>query len=189
MDLLPRLSLLSKTNNMRVFGLILVVTATLFSTPREYLLVSTKQFSVQGTTSIGGFECNYDMNAKDTLFFNQPNKTKKVIQSVPVKSFGCGNFILNNDFRKTLKEKEFPNVRIELSNFRKNAQNYSCDLTLNLVGKQKIYKNLPLEFDKNRLNGMITLQFSDFDLTPPKKIGGMIKIKEEIKLSVSLQTE
>jgi len=181
--------LLSKTNNMRVFGLILVVTATLFSTPREYLLVSTKQFSVQGTTSIGGFECNYDMNAKDTLFFNQPNKTKKVIQSVPVKSFGCGNFILNNDFRKTLKEKEFPNVRIELSNFRKNAQNYSCDLTLNLVGKQKIYKNLPLEFDKNRLNGMITLQFSDFDLTPPKKIGGMIKIKEEIKLSVSLQTE
>ncbi|RAR47753.1 YceI family protein [Flavobacterium lacus] len=174
---------------MRVFGLILVVTATLFSTPREYLLVSTKQFSVQGTTSIGGFECNYDMNAKDTLFFNQPNKTKKVIQSVPVKSFGCGNFILNNDFRKTLKEKEFPNVRIELSNFKKNAQNYSCDLTLNLVGKQKIYKNLPLEFDKNRLNGMITLQFSDFDLTPPKKIGGMIKIKEEIKLSVSLQTE
>jgi hypothetical protein len=36
---------------------------------------------------------------------------------------------------------------------------------------------------------MITLQFSDFDLTPPKKIGGMIKIKEEIKLSVSLQIE
>jgi hypothetical protein len=58
-----------------------------------------------------------------------------------------------------------------------------------LVGKQKIYRNLALKFDKNRLIGTITLQFSDFDLTPPKKIGGMIKIKEEIKLAISLQTE
>jgi hypothetical protein len=174
---------------MRVFGFILVVTAILFSTPKEYLLVSTKQFSVQGTTSIGGFECNCDMNTKDTLFFNQPERSNKITHTVPVKSFGCGNFILNNDFRKTLKEKEFPNVRIELSNFRKSTENFNCDLTLNLVGKQKIYKNLPLKFDNNRLIGMITLQFSDFDLTPPKKIGGMIKIKEEIKLSVSLQIE
>ncbi|MBC8883441.1 hypothetical protein H9X57_08640 [Flavobacterium piscinae] len=105
---------------MRVFGFILVLTGTLFSTPKEdYLLVSTKQFTVQGTTSIGGFECNYDMNAKDTLFFNQPHKQTKISHSVPVKNFGCGNFILNNDFRKTLKEKEFPTVRIELSNFKK----------------------------------------------------------------------
>lgn len=174
---------------MRVFGLILVLTAALFSTPKDYLLVSTKQFTVQGTTSIGGFECNYDMNAKDTLFFNQPNRTKKISHSVPVKSFGCGNFMLNNDFRKTLKEKEFPNVTIELSNFKKSDENYSCDLTLNLVGKQKTYKNLPLKYDKSSLIGNITLQFSDFNLTPPKKIGGMIKINEEIKLFVSLQTE
>jgi hypothetical protein len=129
------------------------------------------------------------MNTKDTLFFNQPHKQTKISHLVPVKNFGCGNFILNNDFRKTLKEKEFPNVRIELSNFKKSAENYSCDLTLNLVGKQKIYKNLPLKYDKNSLIGNITLQFSDFNLIPPKKIGGMIKIKEEIKLSVSLQTE
>lgn len=174
---------------MRVFGVILVLTVALFSTPKDYLLVSTKQFTVQGTTSIGGFECNYDMNAKDTLFFNQPHKQTKISHSVPVKDFGCGNFILNNDFRKTLKEKEFPTVRIELSNFKKSADNYSCDLILNLVGKQKIYKNLPLKYDRNQLIGNITLQFSDFNLTPPKKIGGMIKINEEIKLFVSLQTE
>lgn len=174
---------------MRVFGLILVLTGALFSTPKDYLLVSTKQFTVQGTTSIGGFECNYDMNTKDTLFFNQPHKQTKISHLVPVKNFGCGNFILNNDFRKTLKEKEFPTVKIELSNFKKSAENYSCDLTLNLVGKQKIYKNLPLKYDKNSLIGNITLQFSDFNLTPPNKIGGMIKINEEIKLFVSLQTE
>ncbi|MEZ4839389.1 hypothetical protein [Flavobacterium sp.] len=174
---------------MRVFGLILVLTSVLFSTPKDYMLVCTKQFTVQGTTSIGGFECNYDMNTKDTLFFNQPDKTKKISHSVPVKNFGCGNFVLNNDFRKTLKEKEFPTVKIELSDFKKNNNSYSCDLTLNLVGKQRIYKNLPLKFDKNYLVGNITLQFTDFNLTPPKKMGGMVKIKEEIKLTVSLQTE
>jgi hypothetical protein len=174
---------------MRVFGFILAATVTLFSTPKEYLLVSTKQFTVQGTTSIGGFECNYDMTTKDTLFLNQVKKTNKISHFIPVKKFGCGNFILNSDFRKTLKEKEFPQIRIELSNFKNSRDNYYCDLTLNLVGKQKIYRNLPLKFEDNRLNGSITLNFSDFDLTPPKKVGGMIKVNEEIKLSVSLFTE
>lgn len=174
---------------MRVFGIILVVTATLFSTPKDYLLVSTKQFTVQGTTSIGGFECNYDMKTKDTLFFNHGDKNTKITQIVPVRNFGCGNFILNGDFRKTLKEKEFPNVKIDLMNFKRVKENYSCDLTLNLVGKQKLFKNLPLKFEKNQLYGMVSINFSEFNLIPPKKIGGMITVKEEIKLRISLMTE
>ena len=70
---------------MRVFGLILVLTGALFSTPKDYLLVSTKQFTVQGTTSIGGFECTYDLKTKDTLFFNDEHKISRVIHSIPVK--------------------------------------------------------------------------------------------------------
>lgn len=174
---------------MRVFGIILAATVTLFSTPNEYLLVSTKQFTVQGTTSIGGFECNYDMNTKDTLFFNQSGRTSVFTHKVPVKEFGCGNFMLNKDFRKTLKENEFPQINIELSNFKKSSDNYSCDLTLKLVGKNKIYKNLPLKFEKNQLSGNVVLNVSDFELTPPKKMGGMIKIKDEIKLTIRLIAE
>ncbi len=174
---------------MRVFGVLLAVTVTLFSTPKEYLVVSTKQFTVQGTTSIGGFECNYELHTKDTLFLNQVNKTNKISHFIPVKKFGCGNFILNNDFRKTLKEKEFPYIKMELSNFKSSKNVYYCDLNLNLVGRQKMYKQLPLKWESNRLVGSLTLNFSDFELRPPQKMGGMIKIQEEIKLSILLFTD
>ncbi|GGD13098.1 YceI family protein [Flavobacterium orientale] len=174
---------------MRVFSLIFMITVALFSTPKDYLLVSTKQFIVRGTTSIGGFECNYDMNAKDTLYFNKAQKLNKISHSIPVKKFGCGNFILNHDFRKTLKEKEFPQIEIELSNFKNHNNQYSCDLILKLVGKQRVYKNLPLKINQNRLHGNIILNFSDFELTPPKKMGGAIKVGEEIELFINLYTQ
>ncbi|WP_333694330.1 hypothetical protein [Flavobacterium sp.] len=170
---------------MRVFGLILFATGLLFSSSEDYLLVSTKQFTVQGTTSIGGFECNYDLKAKDTLFFNKKNNSK-IAHTIPVKQFGCGNFMLNHDFRKTLKAKEYPEIKIELLNFKKKENQVYCDLSMELVGKQKTYKNLTLKLDKNKLKGDVVIFFNEFDLTPPKKMGGMVKVKDEIKLSVCL---
>jgi hypothetical protein len=166
-----------------------MLTVSLLSTPKDYLLVSTKQFIVRGTTSIGGFECNYDMNTKDTLHFNRTQNSNKISHSIPIKKFGCGNFILNHDFRKTLKEKEFPQIEIELSNFKKHNNQYSCDLILELVGKQRIYKNLPLKINQNRLHGTVILNFNDFELTPPKKMGGAIKVGEEIELFINLYTQ
>lgn len=174
---------------VRVFSFLIVVAGTLFSTPKDYLLVSTKQFTVQGTTSIGGFECNYDLKTKDTLFFNSPYQTNVISHSIPVRNFGCGNFLLNNDFRKTLKEKEYPTIKIILSNFKKEEEKITCNLTINLVGKKRVYKQLPLKLNQHALQGEVLLNISDFDLEPPKKMGGIIKINEEIKLVVNLKTE
>lgn len=171
---------------MRVFSLVITMAVMLFSTPKDYLLVSTKQFTVHGTTSIGGFECTYDLKTKDTLFFNNNHRATKFTHSLPVKEFGCGNFLLNSDFRKTLKESEYPKINIELFNFRKQNELYYCDLTLNLVGIKKSYKNLKLKIYKNRIDGDVVVNFSDFGLKPPKKAGGMIKIHENIKIAISL---
>lgn len=171
---------------MRVFSILITVAVMLFSTPKDYLLVRTKQFTVHGTTSIGGFECTYDLKTKDTLFFNDNQKTSKFIFSIPVKEFGCGNFMLNSDFRKTLKAKEYPTVKIELSNFKKQNDYFYCDLNLNLVGKLKQYKNLKLKTGKNNVSGNVSLNFSEFGLKPPSKAGGLIKVDEQIKVEISL---
>ena len=171
---------------MRVFSLLITMAVMLFSTPKDYLLVSTKQFTVHGTTSIGGFECTYDLKTKDTLFFNNTHKATKFTHSLPVKEFGCGNFLLNSDFRKTLKENQYPKIHIELTNFKKQNEGYYCDLTLNLVGIKKAYKNLKLKIYKDRIDGDVVVNFSDFGLKPPKKAGGMIKIHENIKIAISL---
>ncbi|MFN3640059.1 MAG: hypothetical protein ACK4UK_04005 [Flavobacterium sp.] len=173
---------------MRVFGFILAVSVSLFSTPKDFMLISNKQFTVQGSTSIGGFKCNYLVNSKDTLLIHQSNPKNSLSYTLPVREFGCGNFVLNNDFRKTLKAKDHPDIKIDFFNLRRNHDNLVCDVQIHLVGHQKMYKNLPLKQEKNLLKGDLIMMFSDFDLTPPKKLGGMVKVNEEIKLSIALQT-
>lgn len=174
---------------MRVFGFILAVSVSLFSTPKEYLLISNKQFTVQGSTSIGGFKCNYLVNSKDTLLIHQSNSKKSLSYNLPVREFGCGNFVLNSDFRKTLKAKDHPDIKIDFFNLRQLSDHIVCDVNIMLVGQRKTFKNITLKQEKNLLKGDLILLFNDFDLTPPKKLGGMVKVSEEIKLSITLHTQ
>ncbi|HNU58818.1 MAG TPA: YceI family protein [Aquaticitalea sp.] len=174
---------------MRIFSyLILIILATPFSksSTSDYMVICTNEFTVQGKTSLGSFVCSYEMPASDTLFFNNKKRNAKIIHTLPVRNFGCGNFILNGDFRKTLNAKEYPEIKIELSNFRITDNRYTCDLMLNLVGKPKQFRDLELQFYNNSMCGELVLNFSDFDLEPPKKLGGMVKVKEEIALNIKM---
>ncbi len=173
---------------MRVFGFLIVFLVLAgFSIHRDdYLLISSKKFTVEGSTSLGGFTCNYEIPTESTIFLGQKTGFS---DKVPVKEFGCGNFLLNRDFRKTLKEKEFPNVIINLSDVRKQGENYSYNLNLDLAGKKKTFQNLILKKEGKNLKGSIELKFSDFDLHPPTKLGGAIKIDENIKLSILFRTQ
>jgi hypothetical protein len=172
---------------MRVFGLILSIFLLLaFTKPKEdYVLIDTKKFTVKGSTTFGDFTCNYDVKSKDTLFLNQK---EGLYCKVIIKEFGCGNFLLNRDFRKTLKEKEHPEAIIYLSDIKKEGEKYSYNLHLNLAGKERIFQNLYFKKENNLLKGSINLRFSDFNLVAPAKLGGAIKVKEDISLSFSLNT-
>ncbi len=171
---------------MRVFScLILLIVLAGFTEPNHgYLLLGSKKFTVEGSTSIGSFTCGYDLQTKDTLFLG---KKSGLSQTIPVKEFGCGNFVLNHDFRKTLKAKQYPEVRLLLSDVKKQGANYNATLFLDIAGKKKTFQQLILVRKGKTLTGEIELNFGDFDLVPPKKLGGAIKINEAIKLSILLQ--
>lgn len=172
---------------MRVFSYLIILVFVGFTRQQnDYLVLNSKKFTVEGSTSIGSFTCNYDLQTKDTLFFNQKSGLS---YKVPVRGFGCGNFLLNRDFRKTLKENQYPEVSISLFDVRKEKNNYIYNLHLNLAGKEKMFQNLVLTKEGNTLKGNIALKFGDFDLEPPKKLGGAIKINEEIKLSILLRAQ
>ncbi len=173
---------------MRVFSLIIILLLSFSSfTPNvdDFILLNSKTFSVKGSTSIGKYDCDYKTETRDTLFLNQK---KGISYKIPVKKFGCGNFLLTGDFRKTLKEKQYPWVFIDVSDVRKDGQLYKYNLRLDLAGKVKHFQNLNLKREKTGLKGEIELKFSDFDLEPPKKLGGAIKVKEEISLTIDLKT-
>lgn len=169
---------------MRIF-LVLGFLMTLIQPHKQTaFVVDSQKLSVKGETSFGRFECHYHPNQKDTLFLNQASSYLSF--EVPVKDFGCGNFLLNRDFRKTVKEKEHPLTFIRIHYLRKRNETFNCDLQIELAGTKKQVHNVVLSKKKNHYTGKTNLNFSDFNLSPPKKMGGLIQVKEQIEISLEL---
>jgi hypothetical protein len=59
-----------------------------------------------------------------------------------------------------------------------------------LAGKRKVmdiaYSCVQSSPEQVRLRGAKVMKFSDFGLEPPRKIGGLIRINEEIKVNFNL---
>jgi len=157
--------------------------------PTENMIISKQVFTIEGGTSLGNFTCTYAMSQKDTLLaYDSRISDKAVTYSIPSDKFACGNFLLNGDFRKTIKAKVYPYINVEISGFRKTNSSFTCDLKLKLAGKEKVYMNTPLKKEGQTITGDLMVRFSDFDLIAPKKMGGLVKVRENIKISIELTT-
>ncbi|PZR22063.1 MAG: hypothetical protein DI539_06300 [Flavobacterium psychrophilum] len=161
--------------------------ATFPENPGGSIIILKQAFTIEGATSVGDFNCTYQLEQRDTVHVGKTaSGDDSILYIIPSDAFGCHNFLLNRDFRKTIKAKEFKDIRVEMCRLRKDNHHYMCDLKLKLAGKEKMYEKTSLKTTANGVTGTLVVQFSEFDLTPPKKFGGLVKVKEEIKISVNL---
>lgn len=171
---------------MRVLLALLLVLWSPYKEEKE-VIVTRKKITVSGQTSIGGFNCEYAKNSlKDTLFIDTPLRSKDLVFDVPVNDFSCGNFLLNRDFRKTIKAEQFPHAKVRVRNLKSNYGHYSCDLTVDIVGKRLQYKELPLKRTADGIAAKLILSFNELELEAPKKFGGLVKVEEELMLEFRL---
>lgn len=174
---------------MRVLYLIIAVILFSFAPTNEMLVITEKQIKVSGVTSIGKFTCDYCIDdMKDTLISNRTNRSGTLQFTIPVDDFSCGNFMLNKDFRKTLKSDEYPSAKVQVSNLVKKENGYFCHLRLQIVGKELIFENFHLTKSDHKLTGKLTLSFDELELKAPKKLGGLIKVDETLHLQIELGT-
>jgi len=162
-----------------------MVSMPIFSQQKtNFFILDQKKIIVTGFTSLGTFHCHCVLKNKDTLFLNEQ---KTHFYTVAVKAFNCGNFLLNKDFQKTLNEKNYPFVFIHLGNFKQKQNSYTYTLNVNLAGKQKTFPNLVFSRNSGQLDSNIELNFSDFNLKPPNKLGNTIKVKDKINLQLHFE--
>lgn len=151
------------------------------------VIVTKKTITVSGKTSIGGFSCDYSKEGlKDTLFIDFEGPEKEMVFDIPVHDFSCGNFLLNRDFRNTVKSDKFPTAKVRVQNIKSNYGHYTCDLTVTLVGKKLHFPSLVLKRVPEGLHANLVLSFDELDLEAPKKMGGMIKVEEKLTLDFTL---
>ncbi|MCR9014820.1 hypothetical protein [Aquiflexum gelatinilyticum] len=156
-------------------------------TKEREVIVTRKMITVSGQTSIGGFSCDYSkVGLKDTLFIDFEGTPKEMVFDIPVRDFSCGNFLINRDFRNTIKSDKFPSARVKVQNLKSNYGHYTCDLSVTLVGKKLDFSSLVLKRVPEGLHANLILSFEELNLEAPKKMGGLVKVEEKLTLDFTL---
>ncbi|MPS72984.1 MAG: YceI family protein [Chryseobacterium sp.] len=142
---------------------------------------------INGSTNVNKFQCvnNKFKNDGGVYTFSEKNLPNIVLK---VADFDCGNRMMTKDFQKILNAEKYPNMTIKFINFVKNHEGFNAIVEVKMMNQSKRY-NIEFDIENNKLIGRKNVKFSDFNITPPKKMGGMIVVKDDLDLIFSLATK
>lgn len=155
---------------------------------KSTLIVHHKEIIVKGKTSVGNFQCSYDSQVQgDTLIFEEEEPQMPSLDfEIPVKDFGCGNFLLNSDFRKTLKAAEHPLCLVSVSHLRRASLQIFGNIRVQMAGSELKLENVAFNKHNDRLQGTLHLSMGQLGLDASSRLGGLVKIEENIDLEINL---
>lgn len=166
----------------------------------RWVIAENSSLSVNGSTNINKFSCeipSYDQT--DTLTVSRKSKEVALTGNVGLKiiTFDCHNSMMTRDLRKTLKESQFPRLYIrflslsEMPQLRPKPQQVTGWVNIELAGATKRLEiNYQVSMDDQKvihLLGSRNINFSDFNLVPPRKLGGMIKTNDQLTVAFHLR--
>jgi len=177
---------------------------------REYIIEEGSKLYLQGSSNVNQFRCDCDQKFSKNSFVitnSTDGKTaafQKAVLHLPSKSLDCGNNGINKDMYKTLRADEFPNIQIKLSDIEflenKNALSTSGDwvrlkanVVVTIAGVSKktslMVKAKSLGADRFHFIAQKDLLLSDFKLTPPSPLFGLIKVNDQVTIHLDLITK
>jgi hypothetical protein len=186
---------------LRVLYLFIFITAFQGnrSTLTKWVIMSGCYLKVDGSTNINKFSCaisNYCI--PDTILVARNNKPVSLNGSIrlDVQNFDCHNGIMTADLRKTLKASTFPKLTIHFLSITKYPELAGKEIikgwvNIELAGvtKQFDVDYTVISADKTVINlvGTRRVNFSDFSITPPRKLGGMIRTNNELDVMFNIR--
>lgn len=168
--------------------------------------VITKGCSLQvvGSTNVNQFTCVIaDYYKPDTLTFyvdklKEPAQITGAIQ-LKVQNFDCHNPPMTANLRKALKAADYPHLLIKFISLNQytlkpnSATALNGKVSITLAGVTKLYKInyqlVPTGGQTFTLVGSREVTFSDFNIIPPRKIGGLIKTDNALQVQFKLNVK
>jgi hypothetical protein len=186
---------------------VLIIIVLLFSSfiPNEktapgntWVVERSSSLAIDGSSNINKFTCDVHEYIKpDTLRWVPEESSGKLIflnsiLRLDLKRFDCHHKYITSDFRKMLKVDAHPNLIIKMV----SVEGFSRDkdvkgvVDIELSGTKKrmevVFHGTSYGHNLVKLEGKKAMKFSDFGLVPPRKIGGLIRINEEILVHFNL---
>ncbi|MFP4227191.1 MAG: YceI family protein [Salinivenus sp.] len=201
-----------RTHMWRIGGLIgLLVGLLLFPDPtlaqdKRLTVHPSSQFQIQGNATVRNFTCVVEQvegrahlpAPRDTLRETVPKQQTQAVVQVPVRAFDCGNDRMTDDLQETLKMEEHPEIRFELVHATVGAPTDTAGQwrTINAIGaltisgKKRLVRleavGHALDAHHFRLRGCKPLKMTDFNVEPPKKAFGLIRVKDRVEAQFDL---
>lgn len=185
--------------------LILVLTGLSFqgekNIVKKWVIAKGCSLKVDGTTNVNSFSCIISNYSKpDTILAARGDLQAVGLNGnikLDIQNFNCHNPVMTADLRKTLKAKEFPKLTIRfisISQYPETSTRHTSSkgvVVIELAGVSKRidvdYKVVSAEGNYINLIGSQKVRFSDFKITPPSRLGGMIRTNNEISVVFDLR--
>jgi hypothetical protein len=167
---------------------------------KRWAVANNSSLNIEGRSNLSSFCCQVTRYLEaDTMQYVKNETTRQFIftnscLTIDINNFDCHQRTITNDFRKTLKADQYRFLKIQFISLDafdvRNPQTVKGKVEILLAGQVKY---TTIDFTTNSTNtgliqmiGTKTLLFSEFNLHPPKKMAGIVKIKEEIRVNFQL---
>ncbi|MFN4762406.1 YceI family protein [Gillisia sp. Q332] len=184
------------------FPLLLLFTMMGFSqngtNNRTIKIKPDSKLTITGDTNISKFLCEFDSEMipstrKIAVSGNQEElHFQNAILILDNTGFDCGSKGINKDFHALIQTEKYPEISLELKKLCINTPTQAiADLIITIAGETKAYK-VPVKIvagETPQYRGDLTLNIHDFNLEPPKKMFGLIVVKENIEIKFNLKVE
>lgn len=162
---------------MRPFYILLLFLTTIIKIDAQENFVK-----INGSTNINSFQCINSKLKNEAYSFSEKNLPNIILK---VTDFDCGNKMMTKDFQKVLNAEKYPEMTIKFLNFTRNQKKYIAVVEVKMMNQSRKY-NVEFNLENNKMVGRKNVKFSDFNITPPKKMGGMVVVKDDLDLTFSL---
>lgn len=192
---------------MRALIILLVITgllsfrsSTSVTADKLVYIKNSSSLSIIGKTNVNTFKCSYDIEEiadplqvgytriDETLTFDS------AILHLQNEYFDCGGRMINSDFHKLLDTPSHPEVTIDLQKVTPHPRiknNYIAAVNITIAGVSKQYDMFLKVTPENDLSvkGVLEIMLPDFNLEPPQKALGMIRVKDDLVIEFLLDLE
>ena len=165
---------------------------------RTIKVLSSSHLTITGETNISAFTCVFDTSLLADPIQVQYLETGSFIAfqnaklDLDKKGFDCGSRPINQDFRALVKADQYPEIELELLTIQLNSPASGiATIRIKIAGIEKNYP-VPVKINSGEIvgfQGSMEINIEHFDLEPPRKLFGIIVVKEEIQILFDLRVK
>lgn len=152
--------------------------------------------SIHGSSNINQFQfVNHNLEINPSAKHPEENSGYQNIR-IPVYDFSGPNNRMLNDFYEMVSASEYPFIRIsieprEKADFDETAGQTIFRTIISLAGQSKIF-TVPCDIifcdnSEYMLKGDLKVELTDFNITPPEKVFGAIKVNNEVFINFAFK--